>query len=294
MQGKTDEDLPRQWYVEPDAYVGERKAIFAEAWQMLGRVDQLSQPGSYLCANLAGLAVFATCDAAGTIHALRNVCRHQGMPVLENGAGSCERLRCRYHGWTYDLSGAFVTAPPVVAPADAGAPEHHLERVGQAAWRGLLFVHPDLRAAAPAARLDDALGEIAPDRLQAAGEVTTELDCNWKVAVEQRLAEAPDLRWAWPTLIAESAPDRLLVDRVVPRSFRRTQLIRHIFLPPGHDAAAVLDRATAAAEALKAACDAAQAAYAAGTIPQKLPDRAALKAFRVRIREAHRAAAAAG
>ena len=40
------------------------------------------------------------------------------MPVVEQAVGSCEMLRCRYHGWTYAPSGKFLEAPLRVAPAE--------------------------------------------------------------------------------------------------------------------------------------------------------------------------------
>jgi len=32
--------LPSAWYVEPDAFVRERRAIFADAWQMIARSER--------------------------------------------------------------------------------------------------------------------------------------------------------------------------------------------------------------------------------------------------------------
>ncbi len=84
--------LPLAWYTGPDAFSHERRTLFAHEWQMIGRADQLAAPGAYVCANLAGWSVFAMRDATGALGGFRNACRHQSLPVLDNGAGTAKRL----------------------------------------------------------------------------------------------------------------------------------------------------------------------------------------------------------
>lgn len=50
-------------------------------------------------------------NAAGTFHAIDNVCRHQGGPL---GDGSLEgtTVMCPWHGWEYDVTtGSCLTNP---------------------------------------------------------------------------------------------------------------------------------------------------------------------------------------
>src|ERR1700688_299650 len=121
--------LPSTFYVEADAFVRERRTIFAEGWQMIARKGALSAAGDYVCQSLAGLAVFALRDEAGGIGAFLNVCRHQGLPVLDSGAGRLPLMRCRYHGWTYNFDGSFKEAPLKYEPAAPAAPENDLPRI---------------------------------------------------------------------------------------------------------------------------------------------------------------------
>src|SRR5437016_1732190 len=82
--------------------------------------------------TLAGWPVLALVNGQNEAAAFRNVCRHQGMGVLEIGAGNCAELRCKYHGWSYGLDGRFVAAPSFVAPAEPASAENNLERISLA------------------------------------------------------------------------------------------------------------------------------------------------------------------
>lgn len=277
--------LPLDWYTSPDAFSQERRTLFAREWQMIGRADQLAVPGAYVCANLAGWPAFALRDQAGTLDAFRNACRHQNLPVLDNGPGTAKLLRCRYHGWTYDFAGAFLSAPPMVAPPDPAAPEHHLQRFAVAEWRGLVFINPDPMATSPAASLDALLGDtrMALDAFR--GELVTDLNCNWKIVVERTLSSEEGRRWSFPCLAFETVPGGLIVHQIVPRTHLRSRVVHHLY------AAADSEAVKRAAAALKESCEASQAAYQAG-IPPGIPPGAAaasrsLAEFRDRLRAAH-------
>ena len=62
------------------------------------------------------------------------------MGVLENGPGHVASLRCKYHGWTYDLDGRFVSAPPLVAPLQPDPEANGLQRIAVERWQGLVFI----------------------------------------------------------------------------------------------------------------------------------------------------------
>jgi nitrite reductase/ring-hydroxylating ferredoxin subunit len=278
--------LPLDWYTSPDAFSRERRVLFATAWQMIGRVDQLAASGTYVCANLAGWPVFALRDQAGTIGAFRNACGHQNLPVLDNGAGTARLLRCRYHGWTYDFTGAFLSAPPMVAPQDPAAPDHHLQRFGVAEWRGLVFIAPDALAVAPAPALDALIGADAASLDHFRGEITTDLNCNWKVAVDNYLAAGDGFRWYFPCLVFEPLPGGLVVHQIVPRTHLRSRVVQHVYATGETDAAALSEAATRAA-ALKAACEDAQSAYQVGRAAAETAASSARAEFRARLHAVH-------
>src|SRR5436309_583740 len=96
--------VPSRWYFDPAVLERERATVFS-GWQAVGRADQVAGPGSYLTADVAGEPVAVVRDEAGTLRAFHNVCRHRAAPVLTEPCGVAPKLRCRYHGWTYDLAG---------------------------------------------------------------------------------------------------------------------------------------------------------------------------------------------
>src|SRR5579871_4305 len=167
-------------YTQGDFFMREKQGLFATAWLPLCARSQLEGPGAFVSATIGGWPLFAVRNAAGTLGGFRNTCRHQNMMVVESPAGRCENLRCRYHGWTYDLDGGLIAAPPLVAPPDLASPEHRLRRTALQEWGGLVMLCLN-EAAAPVAGVPPA-GSPAP-----AAAVTLDVACNWKVVVESRL-----------------------------------------------------------------------------------------------------------
>lgn len=237
----------------PDAYTqGERfqlekRRLFTEAWLPFCAGAQLAAPGAFVSHSIGGWPIVAIRGPDGVARAFRNVCRHQGMPVVETPAGSCAALRCRYHGWVYDLAGAFVSAPPLAAPRDTAASIHHLAALSLDESNGLIHVRDRARDDAPAPRLDVAGAFV--------GATTTDIDANWKTVVEALLPDAA-WRFAWPLAFTG---DRV-VRQIVPRSFLRTRVIDLSFGDAAPDAAA-----------LKADAEALQVRRAAGYVASDAP-----------------------
>ena len=172
---------------------------------------------------MGGWGVFGVRDKDGAVRVLRNACRHQNMQVVGTPSGNCETFRCRFHGWTYDLQGRFLGAPPPVAPKDPQSPDLHLASLATSIASGIVF----FSLAAPAAPPD--LGGPLPAY---GGTLTTEIACNWKVCVEHLLAEhtpSPDFAWHWPLLAVRRAGAVTIMEQVVPHTFLRTRLLTHVF-----------------------------------------------------------------
>ena len=49
-------------------------------------------------------------DGSGTVHALEDHCAHRGVP-LSAGRQEGDSIRCRYHGWRFNFSGACIEVP---------------------------------------------------------------------------------------------------------------------------------------------------------------------------------------
>src|SRR5262245_16628620 len=103
--------IPSSWYSDPEIFAAECRAVFGGAWQVAGRVDQLSEPGSFVTTTIANEPILVLRDTDGTLRAFYNVCRHRAALVMNQPCGQTSRLRCRYHGWTYDLAGNLRGVP---------------------------------------------------------------------------------------------------------------------------------------------------------------------------------------
>ncbi len=283
--------LPSALYAGPEAFQRERRTVFQDSWLLLARTDALRTPGAYVAQSLGGWPVFAIADADGMPSIFRNVCRHQGLPLLDTGNGACEQIRCRYHGWTYGTDGRLVTAPPQVLPPDPADPVHQLERVAAGRFHGLLFAHLGSSPLAVESALDDLAAVLAVADFHALpfhAETVTDIDANWKVVVEQALAMAsPGIsrRTIWPNLVLDTFADGFVIHQVVPRAFQRTRIHHHHYAAavPG---APLVERTKGEAELLKSASAAAQAQCGAGSsfaVALTPP----LTTFRDRVRAAH-------
>jgi len=230
-------------YSAGDVFMQEKASLFSTAWLPLCAVDQLEAAGSFVSATIGGWPLFAIRGTDAVLRGFRNLCRHQNMLVVEKPEGECEALRCRYHGWTYALDGSFVTAPPLVAPASTDPESTHLIETTVATWSDLVFLRldngpagspmpPDADETAGIAAgrraLDPGTDRPDPARWEKA---TIDIGCNWKVAVEELLAddEVPSKppSYHFPLLFKRSEERGTVLEQIMPRSFLRTRLIAY-------------------------------------------------------------------
>jgi choline monooxygenase len=158
---------------------------------MVGRADQLRNPGRYITGEIAGEPVLLVRGGDGILRGFFNVCRHHAAVVMTEPEGKDENLRCPYHGWTYDLTGALVHTPEFAGVANFDRGANGLVPVKIAEWQGWVFAK--LESAVPV--LEDFLGSDLIERFE---RLTLQqlrwfqrchykLNCNWKVFVDNYL-----------------------------------------------------------------------------------------------------------
>jgi len=59
--------IPSSWYRDRAIYDAECRTVFAHTWQMVGRLDQLTEAGSFLTADLAGEPIAVVRDPQGAM-----------------------------------------------------------------------------------------------------------------------------------------------------------------------------------------------------------------------------------
>jgi choline monooxygenase len=180
--------LPAAWYgADLTIWERERAAIFGREWLMIGRAEELPEPGNYLTETIAGWPVFVIRDRESELRAFHNVCRHRAGPILWDGKGQCDVLRCRYHGWVYDTSGNLRKTPEFGEGADFDKKDFGLFPVQIGIWRGLIFVNLDssaqpLEQAMAAMSAETAAFEMEGYTFHSSAE--HEMACNWKTYVD--------------------------------------------------------------------------------------------------------------
>jgi phenylpropionate dioxygenase-like ring-hydroxylating dioxygenase large terminal subunit len=184
--------LTRAWTLPPSAYTdagifdAEVEKIFNREWICVGRVDQVAEPGDFLCVDLLSQPIVITRDRSGSLHALSRICVHRGMPVAE-GSGNASRLTCPYHKWVYELDGSLRGAPMMEGVEEFDEKGCRLPRLALEVWQGFIFVNLDPDAAALAPRLtglEKLVGNYGFDDLVIAETVHFDSPWNWKILVE--------------------------------------------------------------------------------------------------------------
>jgi len=184
MSATLVESLPATWYGDPEILEAERHRIFARHWHLIAHGGQLGKPGSYVTGDVAGWPVFAVRDRAGELRAFHNVCRHRAGPIFNDAGGTCQVLRCQYHGWLYGFDGALRSAPGFPDPEALDKKAFSLFPVRIDTWQDLVFVCLDRDAPS----LHDWMGDIN-DLVEAfpsqndfvmCTELSAEGACDWK------------------------------------------------------------------------------------------------------------------
>jgi len=192
---EIDADIARAWsiparfYTDAEVFLAEGEKIFARNWQVVGHVQQVVNPGDFLTTELQGEPLLLVRGDKGDLRAFYNVCRHRGGPPAE-GCGSKKLFRCSYHGWTYGLDGALISAPEFEGAQEFHPEQFALRPVRVEEWFNLIFVNLD-----PSAEpLVKSLGELPrqaarfpfPD-MKLSERRTYDMKCNWKTYVDNYL-----------------------------------------------------------------------------------------------------------
>jgi len=179
--------LPAAWYRDPAHWERERRAVFGREWLMVGRADEVPEPGDYLTEDVAGWPIFIIRNREGALRGFHNVCRHRAGPIVWEGSGHCDVLRCRYHGWVYDTEGALRRTPEFGEAANFDKGDFGLFPIQVGVWRGLIFVNLDMNAPTLDAAMAPLTAETQPwpiESYQFHSRVEHEIACNWKTYVD--------------------------------------------------------------------------------------------------------------
>jgi choline monooxygenase len=182
--------IPGPWYTDERIAELERRTVFSRSWQMIGRAEQVANPGQYITAEVAGEPVLVVRGQDNQLRGFFNVCRHHAAAVMTEPCGTAQRLQCPYHGWTYGLDGSLKGVPDFEGVENFDRKQNGLVPLSVGVWEKFIFVHLDPEPMP----LPEFLGGMVEqfrllrlDGLHYAGRREWIIDCNWKVFVDNYL-----------------------------------------------------------------------------------------------------------
>jgi len=181
--------LPADVYLDPALLEREKQVLFSKTWQIVGRRDQVANPGDYFTAELTGEPLLIVRGSDGVLRGFYNVCRHRAGPPAE-GCGSRKVFRCGYHGWTYSLDGRLLNAPEMDGTTNFDHSQFGLQPVPIGEWGAWVFVNLDARAGALVSGLRELPEQAAKyrlEKLKLAERREYVMECNWKVYIDNYL-----------------------------------------------------------------------------------------------------------
>ena len=182
---------PSSWYADPRIFNLEQQTVFSRSWQIVGRTDQVRDPGQFFTTVLAGEPVVIVRGNDNVLRGFFNVCRHHAAAVITKSEGIAENLRCPYHGWTYNLEGRLIQTPEFGGVANFDRSANGLVPVETGIWNRSVFAR--LGSGGPS--LEDFLGSdliarcerLNLERMKWLERRAYTLNCNWKVFVDNYL-----------------------------------------------------------------------------------------------------------
>jgi glycine betaine catabolism A len=178
--------LDAAFYTDPAVFDADMDLIFRRHWIYVGVEPDVPEPGDVMTLDIGRDAILIVRDDDGAVRAYHNVCRHRGARLFHEPKGTVGNLVCRYHSWTYDLSGKLIHADHMGEGFDRGC--HGLKPVHLRSLEGLLFVcladEPPADFDAMAARMGPYIAPHAVRDTKVAFEKDIVEPGNWKLTIE--------------------------------------------------------------------------------------------------------------
>jgi phenylpropionate dioxygenase-like ring-hydroxylating dioxygenase large terminal subunit len=96
--------IPKRNYHSPDVLDREIERLFNTGYQFVALTTELEEDRDFVCLDRAGAAIVVQ-NFKGELRAFQNICTHRFNKIQTDDRGN-RPLSCRYHGWTFDRTGA--------------------------------------------------------------------------------------------------------------------------------------------------------------------------------------------
>ena len=137
-------------YLSKEFMQAEWENIWTKTWQLVTRVDDFEEPGSFFVHELGKESFLFVMGDDEQIRGFYNNCQHRGNRLCIADSGILDEFTCPFHGWQWNTDGSLkhVAAPEFFRQFDEGIPvdELALPPVKVDSWGGWLFFNMDLDA----------------------------------------------------------------------------------------------------------------------------------------------------
>jgi choline monooxygenase len=175
-------------YTDPEQYQREIERIFYRSWLPIMPSSDVAKPRDVGVWDRLDQSVVVVRLDDGSLSAWHNVCQHRGARLVRS-AGRCElgRIRCPWHGFTYDLEGSVTTVPlrdsfPASVIDGLRAPAVEVEEWAGFVWIVLSDDAPPLREYLGS--VGNLIDRYGIDTFEFRYRQAMSLNANWKLVVD--------------------------------------------------------------------------------------------------------------
>lgn len=190
--------IPSRRYRERQYVFEEDAQLWRKAWLLVGSTDHVAHPGDVIEARYGLAPTMVVRGDDGRLRGFENICQHQGAPLCLGSGHDWTEIRCKNHGWTWDLAGR-LQAVDFGAPVASGQ-EIPLPALVVETWGPLVFASFDAGAGPVTESIVDLAATVEgagidPDGLRCRSLVQVLTGGNWKSLVDGATAvgQIPDL-----------------------------------------------------------------------------------------------------
>jgi len=179
-------NLPPYCYTSKEWYDLEVDRVWLRSWLLIGRLEEVPNPGDYLCVTIVRQPLIMVRGQDGTVRVLSAICRHKGC-VVAQGSGHSRAFSCPYHGWTYNLDGALLNAPGMSEAENFNRRDFGLVPVATQVWGGFVFANLSADPEPLMASLREVTERFESYRFEdmcVVRKAVNRLDANWKLWLE--------------------------------------------------------------------------------------------------------------
>ena len=183
--------LPAWCYTSHAFYQREVERVFMKSWHLVGREDEIPEPGDYLVHDMCGESTIVMRSDDGEVRAFANACRHRGTRLLESD-GHCRAIICPYHAWTFNRQGELSGVRGMEKSRSFEKAENGLMPVRLGTFNGFVFVcfsDEVVDLVGWIGNLPEEFASCKWQHMRVTRRKSYDLRCNWKIYVENAMED---------------------------------------------------------------------------------------------------------